>query len=463
MSASRARRARLSSTLTNLSSVATRGARRARLSSTLTDLTSRLLREGDTKAMPGSIPGPPLPTLEELTAALPPQPVSMPMLKAAARNRSVAGRIGQARFLRRELISRRAHILQQLHRMPEPLANQPAVGQLAGVYWQRLRDLLTEPEPTTDAEERAFFLRSQQYNDQIAAIGSAAEEQMCMDALGAMQRERGSAWWATHPAERLAVDRKLDAIFLARIGLRFLLEHFVACDRPRDGFAGALHLQCSPVAACEAAAARTEAAVAREHGSAPRVEVVGDSSKTFLFVPSHIDFVLGQLLYNSSVATVRHHHRRQQAGSLAQGAPLPPVRVVVAVSDEIVQIKLADEAGGIRRSSLINVWSYRALESSWWSPRDGLSLPLARLYCKYWGGSLALVPMEGFGTDCYVTLNRLAHENAETIIPAAAAEAEDSLATRPRAREGGAVGLFDAQSRRHRELPGGRRGGVDAA
>ena len=79
----------------------------------------------------------------------------MPMLKAAARSRgSVEGRIGQARFIRRELIARRAHILQQLHRMPEPLADQPAVGQLAGVYWQRLRDLLTEPEPSTDDEER---------------------------------------------------------------------------------------------------------------------------------------------------------------------------------------------------------------------------------------------------------------------------------------------------------------------
>ena len=64
-------------------------------------------------------------------------------------------------------------------------------------------------------------------------------------------------------------------------------------------------------------------------------------------------------------------------------------------------------------------------------------------------------------TDCYLTLNRLAHENAETIIPAALEAEEDSLATRPRAQEGGATGLFDAQSRRHREVPGGRRGLVD--
>ena len=39
---------------------------------------------------------------------------------------------------------------------------------------------------------------------------------------------------------------------------------------------------------------------------------------------------------------------------------------------------LEDRAGGIKRSSLINVWSYRALDSSWWRPKDGLSLPPAR-------------------------------------------------------------------------------------
>ena len=105
-------------------------------------------------------------------------------------------------------------------------------------------------------------------------------------------------------------------------------------------------------------------------------------------------------------------------------------------------MKLADEAGGIKRSSLVNVWSYRSLESKWWRPRDGLTLPLARLYCKYFGGSLAFVPMEGWGTDCYATFAR---DGSEQIMPVPT-DRGDVGATDDRIV---GPGLFDAQQRRH--------------
>ena len=54
---------------------------------------------------------------------------------------------------------------------------------------------------------------------------------------------------------------------------------------------------------------------------------------------------------------------------------------------------MSDEAGGIARSQLADVWMYNS-----WRLRGGgtgMGLPLARLYAMYFGGSLQLFPMEG--------------------------------------------------------------------
>ena len=39
--------------------------------------------------------------------------------------------------------------------------------------------------------------------------------------------------------------------------------------------------------------------------------------------------------------------------------------------------------------------------------RYGYGLPISRLYARYFGGDLAVISMEGYGTDAYLHLNRL--------------------------------------------------------
>ena len=200
------------------------------MSSTSEELVAKALREGSAGA--AAIPGPSAATLEALAAAMQPLPVSLQMLRSTAQDRSLKIRLQQANFIRRELIARRVRILALLHSMPESLARREAVSQLAGVYWERLKSVMERPDATSEEDERGFFARQMERNDSIKTIGDAEEEQMCIRALDEMQLERGSDWWATHPEERVAVDRHLDAIFLARISLRFLLKHYIASETP---------------------------------------------------------------------------------------------------------------------------------------------------------------------------------------------------------------------------------------
>ena len=146
---------------------------------------------------------------------------------------------------------------------------------------------------------------------------------------------------------------------------------------------------------------------------------------------------------NASKAVLRKHALLEE---------LPPMRVVVAAGDADVTIKVADEGGGLPRSRLRSVWSYRGRwEGGHADPalqgplRDlqGLGLPIARLYAKYFGGSLHLTPVEGYGTDCYATFASRPDASCASLLALGANQAGHS------ANVGGVgEGLYDAQARR---------------
>jgi pyruvate dehydrogenase kinase 2/3/4 len=129
-----------------------------------------------------------------------------------------------------------------------------------------------------------------------------------------------------------------------------------------------------------------------------------------------------ELLKNSMRATVEWH---------GIDADFPPVKVVIADGDENedVIIKINDEGGGIPRSNVDKIWSYLFTTADP-SIQDGMvgnkaddqggdhgidaplaglgyGLPISRAYCRYFGGDLSIMSMEGYGTDAFVYLARL--------------------------------------------------------
>ena len=133
------------------------------------------------------------------------------------------------------------------------------------------------------------------------------------------------------------------------------------------------------------------------------------------------DYILLELLKNSMRATVEWH---------GIDADFPPIKVIIADGNdnEDVVIKVSDEGGGIPRSNVKKIWSYlfttadpaiqegmvgvnsnEAVDHGIDSPLAGLGygLPISRSYCRYFGGDLSIMSMEGYGTDAFVYLARL--------------------------------------------------------
>ncbi|CAM9200874.1 unnamed protein product [Ectocarpus sp. 8 AP-2014] len=248
--------------------------------------------------------------------------------------------------------------------------------------------------------------------------------------------------------QRHRIDRILDNFFISRISLRFLVDTYISSKKNKPGFSGVIESECSPVLVAWRAAADVDRLCRLHMGASPAIEVFGRENDTFTAVPSHLYYILREVLKNSCRATVEHSRRTRP------GEKLPPVKIIVARGNEDMTIKIVDEGGGIRRSDLQRVWSYmystapkptasqltgvpldhmsgmrlkeeeaaliRATEPE---PGEtfafagyGMGLPLSRLYARYFGGSLKLRPMEGYGTDAYIHLHRL-RTNSEELLP----------------------------------------------
>jgi pyruvate dehydrogenase kinase 2/3/4 len=130
------------------------------------------------------------------------------------------------------------------------------------------------------------------------------------------------------------------------------------------------------------------------------------------------DYIMLELLKNSMRATVEFHG--------ADNLDFPPIKVIIAdgQENEDVVIKVSDEGGGISRSNMEKIWSYlfttadpKIQEGMIGQQGDhgtnaplaglGYGLPISRSYCRYFGGDLSIMSMEGYGTDAFVYLTRL--------------------------------------------------------
>lgn len=235
----------------------------------------------------------------------------------------------------------------------------------------------------------------------------------------------------------------LDRFYMSRIGIRMLIGQHIALGRsimgPRDTLdslaRSALEGSMSDVSgehkeeyvgiictntnvgAVAHEAIENARFVCEEHYGlfrAPPVQLVCPKNLTFMYVPSHLNHMLFELLKNSLRAVVERYGTDNEEH-------FPAIKVIVVEGKEDITIKISDEGGGIPRSEVPLAWTYMYTtaheedldpdfqSSDFHAPMAGFGygLPLARLYARYFGGDLKLISMEGYGTDVYLHLNRL--------------------------------------------------------
>ena len=208
----------------------------------------------------------------------------------------------------------------------------------------------------------------------------------------------------------------LSRFFMARTGLRFIMEQHIAGQdsHRRSGYSGVIQEKCRPADVIKIAADDAVSVCERCLGDSPSVHILGDVDLAFTYVPHHLHYMMFELLKNALRATVEHSEASFEEDLL-------PVEVIIARGRQDVTIKVSDRGGGIAFKDLENVWDF--MYSSARPPEEltymdlpgntpvlagyGVGLPLCRIYAKYFGGGLDIMSMEGWGTDAYCHLSRL--------------------------------------------------------
>ncbi|KAG5183205.1 pyruvate dehydrogenase kinase [Tribonema minus] len=338
-----------------------------------------------------------------------------------------------ASFLHRELPIRLAHRVRDLESVPEML-QQKSIQQVREWYVQSYDDIRQCPPPRTREVEKHFAKLLHDIYSRHAPV-------LLTMARGVWElRESFRASGDKHARDHVRLyfydfDRLhnfLDGFYMSRIGIRILIGHYLALreGHPGGGAAGDdwIGMVCqttSPAAIAAAAIEDAKFVCTRQYGDAPDVTLHGRLDLTFSYVPSHLHYIMMELIKNSMRATVEYHGLDE--------IDMYPIRIVIADGEENedVVIKVADEGGGIRRSYMNRIWSYLfttadpAVQKGFIelgevesdhakeSPLAGLGygLPISRSYARYFGGDLSVMSMEGYGTDAFVHCSRLGHHS----------------------------------------------------
>eukprot|EP00551_Chaetoceros_affinis_P004241 CAMPEP_0203665626 /NCGR_PEP_ID=MMETSP0090-20130426/2812_1 /ASSEMBLY_ACC=CAM_ASM_001088 /TAXON_ID=426623 /ORGANISM="Chaetoceros affinis, Strain CCMP159" /LENGTH=529 /DNA_ID=CAMNT_0050529247 /DNA_START=148 /DNA_END=1737 /DNA_ORIENTATION=+ len=340
-----------------------------------------------------------------------------------------------AGFLRHELPIRLAHRIQDLERVPF-MKEMQSVQQVKELYITSLLELNSIDKNISNLQDEENFALM------LEGIYERHSSVLVQMARGAFELRAGvqngtinlDSYNDKHRHNHTGVlNRKkvhfdmmeethafLDRFYISRIGIRVLIGQYLSLrQKPVQNYIGLICLHSSPYEIVKRAIDDAAFMCTRKYGDSPEVIITGRLDLTFPYVPTHLHYIMLELLKNSMRATVDWH---------GIDADYPPIKVVIAdgKDNEDVVIKVSDEGGGIPRSNMKRIWSYlfttadpaiqegmvafnENVDHSVDSPLAGLGygLPISRSYARYFGGDLSLMSMEGYGTDAFVYLTRL--------------------------------------------------------
>ncbi|KAI9472275.1 MAG: hypothetical protein EXX96DRAFT_583492 [Benjaminiella poitrasii] len=306
-----------------------------------------------------------------------------------------------SQFLHEELPIRLAHRVKELDELPQSLGEMPSILKVKDWYAQSFQELIELSRPELSSEMKATFRNAMRNSEELPqstpnlAIPQKSSTSRYQNMLGhryynnfeniectpsivayadafvrtieGIKRRhdpvvttmaQGIMEYKQHRKANMIdsdVQQFLDRFYMSRIGIRMLIGQHSALYRGpfMRNYVGVI---CTRTNIREIAQDAVENArfICEDHYDlfkAPEVQMFCPGDIEFMYVPSHLNHMVFELLKNSLRAVV------ERFGSDYEDE-YPPIKLIIAHGKEDITIKISDEGGGLPRSGIPVVWTY---------------------------------------------------------------------------------------------------------
>ncbi|KAL8761387.1 MAG: hypothetical protein Q9184_002482 [Pyrenodesmia sp. 2 TL-2023] len=348
---------------------------------------------------------------------------------------------------------RLAHRIQSLRNLPFIVVSNPHIAQIYNNYVHSLSTLLPYQERRIASLEDEI-----QFTEVMADLVQTHSNTIPILARGFRECRKYIS-----PRD---VTRFLDEHLRARIGTRLIAEQHIALhlsSKPHNGGAATPQEHDQPNYIGVIDTALRPADIVRQcegfvgeicelkYGIRPAVIINGQPDTRLTHVPTHLEYIITELLKNAFRATVESGKEREPVEVTIAAAPddeyvAPLATTAMDRNDHApdrsstpgVTIRIRDRGGGISPEVLPSIWAYSfttfadelsagtgpnsntgngnadALNAISGAGGDssslaglGYGLPLGRAYAEYFGGGIQVQSLWGWGADVYLKLKGL--------------------------------------------------------
>lgn len=384
------------------------------------------------------------------------RPISLRQLTFFGRTLTENRLLGSANYCRLELPTRIAHRLRNMQTLPYAALTNRHISHVYELYYQAFEAFRRVPEiRTLEDNDKYCDVLKRNLRDHLSVI-----PQLAMGILEIQDSVSSDQ-----------CDRFMTTLLRSRISRRVIAEqhlsltetfhspwHFPEAKKPthapEDEFVGEIFLKCNAKEIVDKCAHNASKLARKAYGAdviLPKVIAEGHLDTTFPYIPSHIQYILGELLRNSIEAVIEKS---------SSGAEPPPIKVLICEAAQHVIFRVSDQGGGVDGDVLPYMWSFakgprrkRRLENLEQVPRLaatmeelqlpdslsepdiskagaekyggsltplarrspslklGIGLPMSKVYAEYWAGSLEIHSLEGYGCDAFLQISRLGNKN----------------------------------------------------